>query len=105
MKTITAILFTAIFFAGCEKEDNTPPQQPEPCETQHTGKLCFTNKIAAPLELRLDGNFKFTVDPDETQCLEQQPVGSFYYWATDNIGYYSGNVIVLQCNTVEIVLQ
>lgn len=70
MKSLIILLTALCFFLSCQKDD---PQLP--CEANNFGSQCFENRTDAPIDVYVDGNFKFTLPAGAEECVLQLSAG------------------------------
>lgn len=96
-----ALLFASSF--SCQKES---PEQME-CQINNFGSRCFENVTGAPMDVFIDGTFKFTLPPGGNQCIAQLSVGIHQYRAEQaSTGkLWEGSFDVVQCSVRTVVFR
>ena len=99
-------IFFALLLAistSCQKED---PEQME-CQINNFGSRCFENVADEPMDVFVDGSFKFTLSPGGNQCIAQLSVGVHQYRAEQaSTGkLWEGSFDVIQCAVRTVVFR
>lgn len=95
--------FLLVISTSCQKEDPAPLD----CQINNFGSRCFENAAGAPMDVFVDGAFKFTLPPGGNQCIAQLSVGVHQYRAEQaSTGkLWEGSFDVIQCAVRTVVFR
>ncbi len=93
---------------------NNPDTVNPDCKKKNSGDYCFMNNMSIKLTVRLVGktDAEFTLEPHQTQCVYDLPVGSYKYSIyqpiNNSVQVYSygyGQIYVEQCKSKTFVIK
>lgn len=89
------ILLALCSILSCQKEDTQLP-----CEANNFGSQCFENRTNAPIDVYVDGNFRFTLPAGAEECALQLSVGLHQVQAEQSSTgkEWGGSFDVIRCN-------